>query len=97
MATDNKHNCQPQSGCLNRRLYQECELESCPAGVLCQNRNIQLCSFPSTDVFPTRDGRGWGLRLSHEAAPVRAGAILCEYTGYETTLDRFFVIIISVY
>ncbi len=95
MVTDNEHNCQPQSGCLNRRLFQECELESCPAGALCQNRNIQLGTFPSTDVFPTCDGRGWGLRLAHEANAIRAGTILCEYNGYRKTSVCFFKIIAS--
>ncbi len=90
MVEDDEHSCQPESGCLNRRLFQECELESCPVGASCQNRNIQLRNFPPTEVFPTCDGRGWGLRLAPEASAVPKGTILCEYNGYGKFSVSFF-------
>jgi hypothetical protein len=80
-------NCSPDNGgcgddCMNRIVFMECVSEFCPcarqSGVPCANTAIQNARFPPIEVFLTSNGCGWALRT---VKAVRAGTMLCEYTG----------------
>ncbi|CAM9103685.1 unnamed protein product [Laminaria digitata] len=69
----------------------ECAPGRCPtlrgSAKHCLNNAIQTRSFPSTEIFRTFEGRGWGLRLSDEKG-AKAGTLLHEYLGQVIGMDE---------
>eukprot|EP00904_Undaria_pinnatifida_P009167 jgi/Undpi1/5380/HiC_scaffold_2.g00661.m1 len=79
------------ANCINRQLLMECAPGRCPTlrggAKHCLNNAIQTRSFPSTEIFRTAEGRGWGLRLSDEKG-ADAGTLLHEYLGQVIGMDE---------
>jgi hypothetical protein len=91
-------------GCINRCLYQECLPGNCPSltgssssiskgssskgSKYCANAAIQEKRYPSSEIFRTMDGRGWGLRLCENSGTVQPGTLLKEYMGEVITMDE---------
>ncbi|XP_060645860.1 nuclear receptor binding SET domain protein [Drosophila nasuta] len=71
------HPCGPESGCLNRMLYNECHPEFCPAGAQCENQLFELRKSPRLDVVYMHD-RGFGLVCRE---PIAEGTFIIEYVG----------------
>lgn len=69
--------CGPESSCLNRVLYHECNPKVCPARERCQNQMFESRKSPRLDVIYMKE-RGFGL-ISRE--PIKAGSFVIEYVG----------------
>lgn len=69
--------CGPESSCLNRVLYHECNPKVCPARDRCQNQMFESRKSPRLDVIYMKE-RGFGL-ISRE--PIKAGSFVIEYVG----------------
>uniref|UniRef100_A0A1B0GKA3 AWS domain-containing protein n=1 Tax=Lutzomyia longipalpis TaxID=7200 RepID=A0A1B0GKA3_LUTLO len=66
--------CRPDSGCgddcLNRVVYTECSIETCPCGDKCQNTKIQRHEYaPGIERYMTAN-KGWGVRTR---LPIKKG------------------------
>ncbi|KAI5015795.1 hypothetical protein ZWY2020_059334 [Hordeum vulgare] len=68
---------EPCRGHLVRKFIKEC-WSKCGCGMRCGNRVVQRGIRHNLQVFPTGNGRGWGLR-TQDALP--KGAFVCEYAG----------------
>lgn len=71
------HPCGPESGCLNRMLYHECNPDYCHAGTQCENQMFELRKSPRLEVVYMNE-RGFGL-VSRE--PIAEGDFIIEYVG----------------
>lgn len=69
--------CGPNSNCLNRVLYHECNPKLCPAGERCQNQMFESRLSPRLDVVYLKE-RGFGLVCRE---PINAGDFIIEYVG----------------
>lgn len=69
--------CGANSECLNRLLLTECNPARCPAGMLCDNQQLQRRQYPRLDIIRTV-GKGWGLISKDDLS---AGMLVCEYVG----------------
>ncbi|XP_030371426.1 probable histone-lysine N-methyltransferase Mes-4 isoform X2 [Scaptodrosophila lebanonensis] len=74
---DQENPCGPESGCLNRMLYHECNPEFCPAGNRCENRMFETRKSPRFDVVYMNQ-RGFGLVCRE---PIAEGSFVVEYVG----------------
>ncbi|XP_002074027.3 probable histone-lysine N-methyltransferase Mes-4 [Drosophila willistoni] len=72
-----EHPCGPESGCLNRMLFNECNPEYCRAGDRCENQMFEMRKSPRLDVVYMND-RGFGL-VCREA--IAEGDFVIEYVG----------------
>lgn len=72
-----KNPCGPDSNCLNRVLYHECNPKLCPASKLCQNQMFESRISPKLEVVYMKE-RGFGL-ICRE--PISAGTFVIEYVG----------------
>lgn len=71
--------CGPDSGCLNRATFMECDPESCPCGMdRCRNQAFQGHQYAPLELFWTGREKGFGLRTLRDL-PV--GAFVIEYVG----------------
>ncbi|XP_017131261.1 probable histone-lysine N-methyltransferase Mes-4 [Drosophila elegans] len=73
----NEHPCGPDSGCLNRILFNECHPEYCRAGDRCENQMFELRKSPRLEVVYMNE-RGFGL-VNRE--PIAEGDFVIEYVG----------------
>lgn len=67
-------------GCLNRAMYMECDISTCPVGELCRNRMVQKgleLNFSNTEIRGT-ESAGRGLFAKED---IPAGLCLGQYTG----------------
>jgi hypothetical protein len=63
--------------CLNRMICTECELKSCPVGMLCQNRRFQ--KQENKLVYPKKtELKGWGLFAKEN---IQKGEFIIQYLG----------------
>nr|XP_014089798.2 probable histone-lysine N-methyltransferase Mes-4 [Bactrocera oleae] len=69
--------CGPNSNCLNRVLYHECNPKLCPAGERCQNQMFESRLSPRLDVVYLKEC-GFGLVCRE---PINAGDFVIEYVG----------------
>lgn len=69
--------CSSSSNCINRDLFIECNLSSCPVGDACRNQRIGKQLSADTYPFHTTT-RGWGLKSKHDIAE---GDFVIEYIG----------------
>ncbi|EDV93184.1 GH19166 [Drosophila grimshawi] len=74
---DSEHPCGPESGCLNRILYHECNPKYCNAGKKCENQLFELRKSPRLEVVYMNE-RGFGL-VCREA--IAEGDFIIEYVG----------------
>ncbi|XP_054726099.1 nuclear receptor binding SET domain protein isoform X2 [Anastrepha obliqua] len=74
---DDEDPCGPNSNCLNRVLYHECNPKVCPAGERCQNQMLESRLSPRLDVVYLKE-RGFGLVCRQ---PISAGDFIIEYVG----------------
>ncbi|GAB4833695.1 hypothetical protein Ancab_031942 [Ancistrocladus abbreviatus] len=82
----------PCKGHLMRKFIKEC-WSKCGCSLQCGNRVVQQGITRSLQVFWTREGKGWGLRVAED---LPKGAFVCEYVGeiltntelYERNLQR---------
>ncbi|KAL7731158.1 hypothetical protein ACLKA6_014352 [Drosophila palustris] len=72
-----EHPCGPESGCLNRMLFHECNPEYCQAGSQCENQMFELRKSPRLDVVYMNE-RGFGLV---SRVPIAEGTFIIEYVG----------------
>ncbi|TMW41095.1 hypothetical protein DOY81_013825, partial [Sarcophaga bullata] len=77
--------CGPDTNCLNRVLYHECNPKVCPAGERCQNQMFESRISPRLDVMYTKE-RGFGLVCRE---PIKAGSFIIEYVGEVINDDEF--------
>ncbi|KAI8130631.1 putative histone-lysine N-methyltransferase Mes-4 [Lucilia cuprina] len=77
--------CGPDTNCLNRVLYHECNPKICPAGERCQNQMFESRISPRLDVVYMKE-RGFGL-ICRE--PIKAGTFIIEYVGEIINDDEF--------
>ncbi|XP_061397653.1 nuclear receptor binding SET domain protein [Musca vetustissima] len=77
--------CGPESNCLNRVLYHECNPKVCPAGERCQNQMFETRKSPQLDVIYMKE-RGFGL-ITRE--PIKSGTFVIEYVGEVINDDEF--------
>ncbi|XP_005184274.2 nuclear receptor binding SET domain protein [Musca domestica] len=77
--------CGPESNCLNRVLYHECNPKVCPAGERCQNQMFESRKSPQLDVIYMKE-RGFGL-ITRE--PIKSGSFVIEYVGEIINDDEF--------
>ncbi|XP_073818956.1 nuclear receptor binding SET domain protein [Musca autumnalis] len=77
--------CGPESNCLNRVLYHECNPKVCPAGERCQNQMFEARKSPRLDVVYMKE-RGFGL-ITRE--PIKCGSFVIEYVGEIINDDEF--------
>ncbi|XP_017481698.1 PREDICTED: probable histone-lysine N-methyltransferase Mes-4 [Rhagoletis zephyria] len=75
--TYDKDPCGPNSNCLNRVLYHECNPKVCPAGERCQNQMFESKLSPRLDVVYLKE-RGFGLVCRE---PISIGDFVIEYVG----------------
>lgn len=81
-----KHGYDCAENCLNRLVYTECTVETCPCGDKCKNTKIQKHEFsPGLEKFMTSD-KGWGVRCKQS---VRKGNFILEYCGEVVTEREF--------
>ncbi|XP_063695507.1 histone-lysine N-methyltransferase ash1 [Culicoides brevitarsis] len=72
--------------CLNRLVYTECSVETCPSGDKCQNTKIQKHeNAPGLEKFMT-SSKGFGVRCK---LPIRKGTFISEYCGEVVTEKEF--------
>ncbi|KAH8417482.1 hypothetical protein KR222_000779, partial [Zaprionus bogoriensis] len=71
------HPCGPESGCLNRMLYHECNPDYCHAGTQCENQMFEQRRSPRLDVVYMNE-RGFGLVCRE---PIAEGDFIIEYVG----------------
>lgn len=69
--------CGPDTNCLNRVLYHECNPKVCPAGERCQNQMFESRISPRLDVIYMKE-RGFGLVCRE---PIAMGTFVIEYVG----------------
>lgn len=69
--------CGPNSVCMNRMLFFECDPAFCKAGDKCQNQRFEKRQYPNM-VERRIEGKGWGL-VTLETIP--AGTFIIEYVG----------------
>ncbi|XP_013103449.1 nuclear receptor binding SET domain protein isoform X2 [Stomoxys calcitrans] len=69
--------CGPDTNCLNRVLYHECNPKVCPARDRCQNQLFESRKSPRLDVVYMKE-RGFGLICLE---PIKAGSFVIEYVG----------------
>lgn len=69
--------CGPNSLCMNRMLFFECDPALCNAGDRCQNQRFEKRIYPNM-VERRIEGKGWGL-VTQELIP--AGSFIIEYVG----------------
>ncbi|CAG9854075.1 unnamed protein product [Phyllotreta striolata] len=69
--------CGPDSNCLNRLLWTECNPEVCSAGESCKNQLFEKREYPPLVPCKT-EARGWGLKT---LAPISKGQFIIEYVG----------------
>ncbi|KAH8383978.1 hypothetical protein KR009_011560 [Drosophila setifemur] len=74
---DYEHPCGPESGCLNRMLFNECNPEYCRAGNRCENQMFELRKSPRLEVIYMNE-RGFGLVCRE---PIAEGTFVIEYVG----------------
>ncbi|EDV53357.1 probable histone-lysine N-methyltransferase Mes-4 [Drosophila erecta] len=72
-----EHPCGPDSGCLNRMLFNECNPEFCKAGSRCENQMFEQRKSPRLEVVYMNE-RGFGL-VNRE--PIAEGDFVIEYVG----------------
>lgn len=77
--------CGPDTNCLNRVLYHECNPKLCPAGERCQNQMFESRKTPRLDVVYMKE-RGFGLVCRE---PIKAGTFIIEYVGEIINDDEF--------
>lgn len=75
--SDAEHPCGPDSGCLNRLLFHECNPDFCRAGQRCENQMFELRKTPNMEVVYMNE-RGFGLVCRE---PIAQGAFVIEYVG----------------
>ncbi|KAH8288582.1 hypothetical protein KR054_005609, partial [Drosophila jambulina] len=75
--SDAEHPCGPDSGCINRLLFNECNPEVCRAGQRCENQMFELRKSPSMEVVYMNE-RGFGLVCRE---PIAQGDFVIEYVG----------------
>lgn len=71
--------------CLNRLVYTECDPETCPCGVRCENTSIQRHIVARTERFMTEQ-KGWGVRAQEI---IKKGTYILEYVGEVVTELEF--------
>ncbi|KAH8313865.1 hypothetical protein KR067_012960, partial [Drosophila pandora] len=74
---EHDHPCGPESGCLNRMLYNECNPDFCRAGDRCENRMFEQRISPRLEVVYMNE-RGFGLVCRE---PIAEGTFVIEYVG----------------
>ncbi|XP_039494050.1 probable histone-lysine N-methyltransferase Mes-4 [Drosophila santomea] len=72
-----EHPCGPDSGCINRMLFNECNPEFCKAGNRCENQMFEQRKSPRLEVVYMNE-RGFGL-VNRE--PIAEGDFVIEYVG----------------
>ncbi|XP_075152198.1 nuclear receptor binding SET domain protein [Haematobia irritans] len=77
--------CGPDTNCLNRVLYHECNPKVCPARERCQNQMFESRISPRLDVVYMKE-RGFGLICLE---PIKAGSFVIEYVGEIINDDEF--------
>lgn len=82
--------CKPDSGCgddcLNRLMYTECSVKTCPCADKCQNTKIQRHIIaPGVERFMT-ENKGWGVKTK---LPIKKGTYISEYVGEIVTEKEF--------
>ncbi|KAH8264092.1 hypothetical protein KR038_002625, partial [Drosophila bunnanda] len=75
--SDAEHPCGPDSGCINRLLYNECNPEICGAGQRCENQMFEQRKTPLLEVVYMNQ-RGFGLVCRE---PISQGDFVIEYVG----------------
>ncbi|KAH8337236.1 hypothetical protein KR059_003790, partial [Drosophila kikkawai] len=75
--SDAEHPCGPDSGCINRLLFNECNPEICRAGQRCENQMFELRKTPLLEVVYMNE-RGFGLVCRE---PIAQGDFVIEYVG----------------
>lgn len=82
-------NCSPDTKCdvqcINRSVFIECDPESCPCGVNCENTVIQRGSNKSIEKFQTNE-KGWGIRAQKS---IKNNSFIIEYVGEVVTEDEY--------
>ena len=63
--------------CFNRLICTECEIKSCPVGLLCKNRRFQRQENKLVYPRPTPT-KGWGLFAMN---PIKKGDFVIQYLG----------------
>ncbi|KAH8551044.1 hypothetical protein BGW37DRAFT_426470 [Umbelopsis sp. PMI_123] len=64
--------------CLNRMMFYECDVQTCPCGKFCSNQRFQQKEeIDDLKVFWT-NGRGWGLKTLTD---IKVGQLIVEYRG----------------
>ncbi|KAI8577972.1 hypothetical protein K450DRAFT_249280 [Umbelopsis ramanniana AG] len=64
--------------CLNRMMFYECDVQTCPCGKLCSNQRFQHKEeVNDLNVFWT-NRRGWGLQTLTD---IKVGQLIAEYRG----------------
>ncbi|KAL5282689.1 NSD1 family protein [Megaselia abdita] len=74
---DINHPCGPDTGCLNRSLFIECDPKSCPAGEKCENQLFEKRTYPKMKIKYTK-GKGFGLIALEK---ITSGTFVTEYVG----------------
>jgi len=75
-----------RSGCHNRAIYVECDIDFCSNGENCGNRVIQKMQYaPGLERFMTAN-KGWGVRARQS---VSKGTFILEYTGEIVSQKEF--------
>ncbi|KAH8243185.1 hypothetical protein KR032_005238, partial [Drosophila birchii] len=75
--SDAEHPCGPDSGCINRLLFNECNPEICGAGQRCENQMFEMRKTPLMEVVYMNE-RGFGLVCRE---PIAQGDFVIEYVG----------------
>ncbi|CAO3636229.1 unnamed protein product [Cunninghamella blakesleeana] len=64
--------------CLNRMMFIECHIDTCPCEDKCSNLRFKKREFiKDLEIVLTKD-RGWGLRT---LIPIKKGSLITEYCG----------------
>ncbi|KAH8306400.1 hypothetical protein KR018_010414 [Drosophila ironensis] len=74
---EDPHPCGPESGCLNRMLFNECDPAFCRSGPRCENQMFELRKSPRLEVN-YMNTRGFGLVCREDIAE---GTFVIEYVG----------------
>ncbi|KAG1709134.1 Histone-lysine N-methyltransferase ASH1L [Nymphon striatum] len=72
--------------CLNRMIFHECSISTCPCEDICSNQQIQRHDwYPGLERFLTKD-RGWGIRTT---VIINPGSFILEYLGEVVSEQEF--------
>lgn len=82
-------NCKPDDecgdDCLNRIVFIECNVETCPCGNRCQNTKIQRNIGAPVECFMTAH-KGWVVKSNF---PIKSGTFISEHVGEVVTENEY--------